>query len=158
MITRERSHSQFVFHITNLLSQIKLFGDFILFNQGYDSFMEVDLERHLQLRTLYETCSMASVYLENQWQVESLQEMYRRDQKQWNDNLTFLHEATLDYMLKKLQVVFPTLVRKALILVTQTQVHYWKHRDPVFLSLCFSSELQSLLQQFEQQSSIAMQG
>ena len=60
---QEKVHSQFVFHITNLLSNITRFGDFIYFNQNLDCFMGVEIDRHLEFRVLYNTCLNASLYL-----------------------------------------------------------------------------------------------
>src|SRR6266542_2051808 len=41
LLNRERLHPQFVLHITTLLSSIDAFAEFIMMNQGYDSFMEL---------------------------------------------------------------------------------------------------------------------
>lgn len=149
-VARERAHSQFVFHITNLLSHIDSFRDFILYNQNRDSFMEVEGDRHLQLRALYETCRMASLYLEREWKVDSLKDLYRKDRQEWNDPYVLLHERTLDHVLSQLETIFPELVRKALELVTVAQAAYWRKRNPVFFHLCNNGELSWSLKAFEQ--------
>jgi len=141
-IARERAHPQFAFHITNLLSHIESLRDFIIDNQDRDSFMAVESERHLQLRALYETCRMVSLYLDKEWKIESLKELYVRDQEQWKDASVYLHEGTLDYVLRKLGALFPQLARKALKLVSETQAAYWRSRDPVFYRLCSSGEFE----------------
>ncbi len=151
LLNRERLYPQFELHMTTLLSSIDAFGQFIMMNQGYDSFMEVDIDRHLQLRAIYTCCKTASLLLEDGWQIEPLQEFYRRDLAQWKDEYCLLHEATLDELLKKLQQIFPTLVRKALKLVSQTEAAYWLQRDPVFFKLCVNGELEARLVQVEQQ-------
>jgi hypothetical protein len=149
-IARERAHPQFVFHITNLLSHIEPFGEFIIYNQNRDSFMEVDSERHLQLRALYESIQMVSWYLNKEWKIESLQELYILDRTQWKDDFIYLHEGTLDYVLRKLESIFPQLVRKSLRLVSDTQAAYWRWRDPVFYRLCSNGELDSSITHLEQ--------
>ncbi len=149
-IARERAHPQFVFHITNLLSHIEPFGEFIIYNQNRDSFMEVESERHLQFRALYESIQMASWYLNKEWKIESLQELYILDHKQWKDDFVYLHEGTLDYVLRKLESIFPQLVRKSLRLVSDTQAAYWRSRDPVFYRLCSNGELDSSITHLEQ--------
>lgn len=134
--SRERLHDQFVLHITNLLSQVEPFGDFIASNQNRDCFMEVEGDAHLRFRAIYETCRMASIYLDNCWELDSLKDLYAKDREQWKDEFALLHEATLDYILTKLEPVFIKLVRRALGLVTNEQAHYWRSRDPVFYRLC----------------------
>jgi hypothetical protein len=86
LYARERLHEQFTFHVTNLISQVNVFGEFIQANQNRDIFMEVETERHLQFRVLYESSWMASLYLENEWSVESLSELYKKDRKEWKDS------------------------------------------------------------------------
>jgi hypothetical protein len=147
---RERLHPHFVFHITNLLSSIDIFGDFIIYNQNYDFFMEVDDDRHLQLRTLYDCCQTASLYLEHEWTIEPLLELYKRDREEWKSEYAFLHEKTMDYILRKLQIIFPRLVRKALKLVSETQANYWRHKDFVFYHLCSSGIVEQSINLFEQ--------
>ncbi len=147
----ERAHPQFADHITNLLSHVGSFGEFISCNQNRDSFMEVEPDRHLQLRALFESCRMASLYLDKDWKIESLGELYDRDREQWKDASVYLHEGILDYLLRKLEVVFPQLARKALKLVSDTQAAYWRNRDPVFYRLCSSGELEWSIKYLEQQ-------
>jgi hypothetical protein len=117
----------------NLLSHIEAFSDFILEHQNRDIFMEVEEDAHLQFRALYESCRMASLYLERDWALESLKELYAKDRAEWKDEFVWLHEQTLDYALQRIEKIFPSLVRKALTLVTETQGSYWFSKDPVFL-------------------------
>ncbi|WP_191229224.1 DUF4365 domain-containing protein [Aurantiacibacter xanthus] len=149
LYARERLQPEFAFHITNLISQMDTFADFIRMNQNRDSFMEVEAERHLQFRALYESCRMASLYLESEWPLEELIELYRMDRRDWKGDWVLLHEKTLDYALQKLQVLFPALVRKALKLVSETEAGYWMATDRVFFSLCSNGELNMRLKQFE---------
>lgn len=133
---RERTHEQFLFHIINLLSHVEAFSNFILEHQNRDVFMEVEEDAHLEFRALYESCRMASLYLEWEWPLESLEGLYAKDRAEWKDEFVYLHEKTLDYVLQKIQELFPSLVRKALTLVTETQATYWLDTDPIFFSLC----------------------
>ncbi len=41
--------------------------------------MEAEEEDHLQFRALYESCRTASLYLEKNWEMESLGELYKKD-------------------------------------------------------------------------------
>lgn len=151
---RERAHDQFVFHITNLLNHVDIFGDFIFANQNRDSFMEVETEQHLQFRALYESCRYAAIYLEKEWKVESLSALYTRDRENWKDDFAYLHEETLDYALQKIEKIFPRLIRKALKLVTDTQFSYWVNHDPVFFNLCNRGDLLSRISQFEKRAGL----
>ena len=135
-VYRERAHNQFVFHITNLLSHIQSFCDFITHNQSRDFFLEIESERHLQFRALYESCRMAAVYLDREWNVESLADLCKRDFAEWEDKNVYLHEGTLDFILQKLHRIFPELVLKAWTLVSQTQGAYWREQNPIFYKLC----------------------
>lgn len=111
--------------------------------------MEVESDRHLQFRAIYESCRMASIYLDNKWEMDSLEELYLLDRKEWNDDYVYLHEKTLNYSLEKLEIIFPKLVRKALNLVGKTQAYYWQKRDPVFNMLCRNGELLWALKRME---------
>ena len=81
--------------------------------------MEVDDDDHLQFRALYESCRMASLYFDRDWEMESLSKLYKKDRAEWKDEFVSLHEQTLDYALKKIEKIFPALVEKALNLVTR---------------------------------------
>jgi hypothetical protein len=111
--------------------------------------MEVEAERHLQFRALHESCRIASHYLEHQWTVVSLSDLYAKDRDEWKEEDIYLHEKTLDYALQKIEMLFPALVRKALALVSETQASYWRNKDPVFFRLCSSGELTWTLRQLE---------
>jgi hypothetical protein len=154
LYARERLHEQFSFHITNLINQVRVFGNFIRDNQNRDVFLEVEAERHLQFKALYESCRMASLYLENEWTIEPLSELYKKDWDQWKDPSTYLHEKTLDYGLQKIEALFPTLVRKALKLVSEAQASYWLRKDPIFFSLCSSGELIWTLKRLKDEAGI----
>ena len=142
---RERWHDQFAFHITNLINQVEMFGEFIRMNQNRDVFLEVEIDRHLQFRALYEACRLAAIYLDQEWTVESLEDLYKRDYEEWKDNFTYLHEKTLDSALQGIEKLFPALVRQAIELVTDIQSSYWQHNDPMFFNLCGSGELKWIL-------------
>jgi hypothetical protein len=150
-LARERLHDQFAFHVTNLLSHVTAFSEFILYNQNRDSFMEVESERHLQFRAIYECCRIASLYIRGEWKITSLKELYELDGKQWNDEFVWLHEGTLDHALRQIEAVFVPLVRKALKLVSEDEAEYWRRRDPVFHSLCSNGEMEWTLKHLEQQ-------
>ena len=69
--TEKASMSSLSSHITNLINQVEVFGDFIHENQNRDIFLEVEADRHLQFRALHEACRMASLYLEQGWRVDA---------------------------------------------------------------------------------------
>jgi len=152
MYARERLHEQFSFHITNLINQIAPLVDFIITNQGRDTFLEVEAEQHLQFRGLHESCQMAALYLRHEWPVESLSDLYAKDRNEWNDKSVYLHEETLDYALQKIASLLPALVREALVVVSETEASYWAYKDPVFFSLCSSGELTWTLKRLEQEA------
>lgn len=149
---RESLHEQFVFHITNLINQVEVFGDFIRENQNRDVFLEVEAERHLQFRALHEACRMASLYLEQEWSVEPLAKLYKSDRAEWKDDDCYLHEKTLDRVLQEIEKHFPALVRKAIDLVADIQASYWLLKDPIFFNLCCSGELDWILKRIENEA------
>lgn len=149
---REKMHEQFTFHISNLINQVNVFSDFIRGNQNRDCFLEVEAERHLQFRALYESCRMASLCLGKKWELESLNDLYKKDRDEWKDDYVYLHEQTLDYALQNIEKVFPDLVRNALRLVSEKQASYWRAKSPVFFNLCSSGELDWLLRRVEGES------
>ena len=149
---RESLHEQFVFHITNLINQVEVFGDFIHENQNRDIFLEVEADRHLQFRALHEACRMASLYLEQEWSVEPLAKLYKSDRAEWKDDDCYLHEKTLDRALQEIEKHFPALVRKAVNLVADIQTSYWFEKDPFFFNLCFSGELDWKLKRIENEA------
>ena len=55
-----------------------------------------------------------SLYLDKEWKIESLEELHDRDQEHWKNLHVYLHEGTLDYVLRKLEALLPQLVKKAL--------------------------------------------
>jgi hypothetical protein len=116
--------------------------------------MEVEAESHLQLRNIYECCQRSALVLNIPWTLESLSDAYRRDRQRWKSEFCYLHEETLDELLRKLQTTFPVLVRKALELITTTESQYWLAKDPVLFRICASGEIEQLLQRFEQQAGI----
>jgi len=151
LVAREQLQPQFVFQVTTLLSSVQTFGDFILGNQGYDMFLDVDDERHLQFRAIYDCLQTSALILQGHWNIESLNELYKRDRAEWKDEYSFLHEATLDGILKKLQEVFPSLVRQSLALVLEKQPDFWRRKDPAFYHLCKSGHAERSVTVFEEQ-------
>lgn len=145
----ERHHQTFSFHVTNLLSQIGTFVDFIRENQNRDSFMEVEEDRHLQFRALYESYRIISIFLDPKSKVKPLSALYKKDRAEWKDDYVLLHEQTLDAALQELELDLPKVVRAALKLVTETQASYWRARDPVFVSLCWNAGIDWRLKELE---------
>jgi hypothetical protein len=149
---RERMHDHFVFHITNLINQVEVFGDFIQMNLHRDPFLYVKADRHLQFRALHEACQMASIYPNQEWTVPPLGELYRTDREEWDDSSTYLHEKTLSSALQVMEKAFPVLVRKAIKLVADSEASYWQHHDPVFFKICSSDELDCTLNRIESEA------
>ena len=152
LYNREKMHDHFVFHITNLINQIEVFDDFIQMNLYRDPFLYVKANPHLQFRALHEACRMASVYLNQEWTVAPLGELYRKDREEWDDGSTYLHEKTLSSALEVMQRALPALVRKAIELVTYSEASYWQHQDPVFFKICSSGELDGTLNRLEHEA------
>lgn len=149
MRVREVWHEHFVFHMTNLISQLDSFADFIRENQNLDSFQEVDSIKHLQFRAIHEACQTASIYLDNGAPLESLATLYQLDLDEWKDANVLLHEKTLDRALQAIEKYFPNIVRKSIELVTKTEAKYWESTDPTFFRLCAEADLEWRLKQFE---------
>ncbi|MCC0809464.1 DUF4365 domain-containing protein [Methylobacterium sp. W2] len=150
---RERQIANFTFHVSNLICHIHSFTNYIETNQHRDSFMEVEAERHLQFRSLHQVCTAASIYLNQEFKIDSLADLYKMDDAEWKDQYVWLHEKKLDHSLRQLERVFPKLVRQALTLVTERQASYWRARDPVFATLCQSDEILWPLRKMEERLS-----
>jgi hypothetical protein len=118
-------------------------------NQNRDVFMEVDSERHMLFRALYESCRMTSIYLGRAWTATPLAELYEMDKQEWKDHYVLLHEKTLDQILQEIEKLFPDLVRRAIAQVTEIERGYWLAKDPVFFELCNSGEIEWTLKQIE---------
>ncbi|MYF69612.1 MAG: DUF4365 domain-containing protein [Proteobacteria bacterium] len=146
---REIHHGQFGFHLANLIAQADSFGDFILDYLHRDIFQEVELEKHLQFRALYETCRMVSIYFHNEWKVEPLTQVYRRDREEWQDPAAHLHQGTLASVLTQIGERFPGLVRRAIESVTGTHSSYWKQKDPGLFAICNDPEMRWVLKKIE---------
>lgn len=146
---RERHHARFKAALTTLLSNLTAHADFILYNQMLDCFMEVETARHLEFRSLYIACAQVAQYLGVKWELPKLVDVYFEDHETWKSNYCFLHEQSLDRVLKLLQPIYPKLLRGALDLVTQTERHYWRATNPYFYALCADGELKLSLNQIE---------
>jgi hypothetical protein len=145
---RERNYYTFAFHLTNLLSQVQPFTEFIEEHIDRDRFLEVETPDHLLFRAIYNSCLTVERYLDLHPQLDSLESLYRKDRKNWKEDYVYLHEDTLDYIGRKLQKIFPTLVRRALKLI-EDQSGYWLHTNPIFYSLCTSGETEHALDAIE---------
>jgi hypothetical protein len=152
--SRERQYNSFAFHLSNLLSQVQIFAEFIEEHTNRDQFLEVEAQDHLQFRALYNSCLAVERYLDIHPQLESLESLYRRDKNQWKEDYIYLHESTLDYICQKLQKLFPALVRRALKMVDD-QMGYWLTTHPIFYSLCTSGEIDYALKAIEERFSTA---
>ncbi len=146
---RERMHNHFSFHISNLVSLINIFSDFIGEKLNHDSFLEVETSEQLQLKVLHDSCKFTAFYLLHEWEIESLSEIYKKDKSDWKHSDFCLHEGTLSYVLLKIAKIFPSLVRKARVLITQIQGDYWAAKDPILYQLCSNQYVISSLEQFE---------
>ena len=154
----EKNYDRFRFHLMNLIAHADAFSDFILDNLNRDIFLDVEIERHLQFRSLHETYDTVSTYLNYHSQVEPLAEVYRRDRERWQDPYTHLHEETLASVLKQIGEGFPALVRRAVELVASSQKSYWEQRDPVLYTVCTSSEMKWVLKKIENDVQRAREG
>jgi hypothetical protein len=149
---RERLHRDFVFHIAGLVSHAEGFHEFIGMNQGRDSFMEVEADAHLRFRALYQSCRMAAEYLQIEWTVDGLAELYKRDRRQFQDEYCMLHEATLDRALVQIEAIFPALLRGAVELIGNAEGEYWRAYQPVLHSLCSQNALGWLISRMEDEA------
>lgn len=146
---RERLHRDFVHQISGLISHAETFHDFIATNQGRDSFMEVEADAHLRFLALHDSCRMAAEYLDIEWKVDSLQDLYKRDQAEFQDEYVWLHELTLDRALVQIEANFPTLLQAAIDLIENVEGDYWRAHYPVLHALCSGNALGWLIQRME---------
>ncbi len=146
---RERLHRDFVSQISQLVSHAESFHEFISMNQGRDSFMEVEADAHLRFRALHQSCKMAAVYLNVDWKVDSLSDLYKRDREQFQDDWVWLHEQTLDNALVQIEASFPALLRAAVDLIENVEGAYWRSHHPVLHALCGGNALGWLIKRME---------
>lgn len=147
--TRERLHRDFVSQISQLVSHAETFHEFIVMNQGRDSFMEVEADAHLRFRALHQSCQMAAAYLGVEWTVDSLSDLYKRDREQFQDEWAWLHELTLDRALVQIEANFPALLRAAVDLIENVEGAYWRSHHPVLHALCGGNALGWLIRRME---------
>jgi len=146
---RERLHRDFKFHIASLISHAEGFHEFIGMNQGRDSFMEVENDAHLRFRALYQSCQMTAGYLGIEWTIETLNDLYKRDHAQFQDDYVLLHELTLDHALVQIEEIFPKLLRAAVDLIENVEGDYWRAHDRILYSLCSGNALGWLIAKME---------
>ncbi|NIJ65329.1 hypothetical protein FHR20_002291 [Sphingomonas leidyi] len=147
---RERLQRDFVFHLTNIVSNAGDFHQFIDGNQGRDAHMEVASEVHLRFVSLYQSCEMVAYFLGVNWTVDSLNELHRRDHEVFQDDFVMLHELTLDQALAQLEPLFPKLLRGAVELISKSERAYWKAMQPVLYAQCSSGELEWTIKSIEE--------
>jgi len=146
---RQRLHRDFVSQISQLVSHAETFHEFIGMNQGRDSFMEVEADVHLRFRALHQSCQMAAAYLNVNWKVDSLSELYKRDREEFQDEWVWLHELTLDRALVQIEANFPALLRSAVDLIQDVEGAYWRSHHTVLHALCSGNALGWLIQRME---------
>jgi len=149
---REQLNERFSYDLVNLLSHIERYSDYIVQNMYRDSFMEVEPEQHLELIQIYNTCKTVADHLCIEWNIESLEDIYVKDNEVWGDGWCYLHEQSQHEVLNKIKDIFPVLVREAIEHVTSKQGDYWLNTNPVFFNLCNSYDVAQLVKRIEDES------
>ena len=135
---KERSYEQFSWHLTGLLTHYGEYFDFIIENQSRDCFLEVEEERQLLLRHIYDTCHFLSRFLGVEWRVTGLAEAYKSDKESFKAPYCMMHEMTLDRILCQLQPIFIEILDKAKGLVVEEQSDYWKRSNWLLHAMCLN--------------------
>jgi Domain of unknown function (DUF4365) len=132
----ERLYERFASCLAGLLIHHGEYYQFIIENQNRDCFLEVEEERQLLLRHIYETCVFLSTFLRVQWKVIDLAEAYRLDREKWKDSYCMMHEKTLHEILVQLKPVFIRILEKARELIIEEQKGYWIENDWLLYIMC----------------------
>lgn len=151
---RERLNERFSYDLVNLLSHLQRYSDYIRENYYRDEFLEVEPERHLELIQLYNTCESVSNHLLIDWNIEPMEEIYKKDKETWKDNWCYLHEKSQHELLCQIDKIFLVLVRKAIDYVINKQGDYWLNTDPVFFNLCNSDDVEWLIKRIEHEATM----
>lgn len=148
----QRKHEYLAYHLSNLIMQVTTLPDFVISRQMYDSFLELEGPDMMQARQIHETCRRASEYLGVNWGIEPWEQLILKDQKEWSHSYILIHEATLDYMLKKIELILPELLKRSVNLIAESEGAYWRHRDYTLYYQCVNTEISDHIRYFEQRS------
>ena len=132
---REKNTNKFEFYLSMLLSNIDKFSEMTV-NRGRDHFLEVEIDVHLDTRNLYMSCLFVANYLNIDWKVSSLNDIYHYDYSVFNDQDCKFHEQSYDRLMGEIEEVLQETIAAALKFVLITQKEYWSSTHPVFYQLC----------------------
>lgn len=145
----ERMHKDFSFHVNNFLSNLEIFGEFILDHQWRDCHLPVEGADLLRFISMYQTCNFISSHLYKEWKVDSLENIFSSDKLIFNDPDTLVHELSLNKVMKQIEPIFIELAKGCINLVSNVQSEYWKQYNFILYCICKEQAIDVYINQFE---------
>ncbi|MDB4223954.1 DUF4365 domain-containing protein [Granulosicoccus sp.] len=145
----EKRHENLAFHLASFICQIGSLPEFVRSRQMYDSFLELEAEDFLQFRLIHETCRKTAEYLNVDWNVDTWDELMKKDKMQWKHSEVLLHESTLDYSLRQIEPHLASLAREAVSLISDIEGEYWRSKDHSLYQMCCGWEVEESIKFFE---------
>lgn len=135
---RERKYADFHHLLRGLILHWEDYLDFIRNNQGLDGFLGVEADVELKLHHIYQSCHFLSQFVDVEWTVASLQDMYADDKKNFEQAHYRLHTQSMDRILSALEPVFMGVLRGACEHILGPEGEYWYYNDSVLYRLCLT--------------------
>jgi len=132
----EKKFEKFKRYLIDIIIHWKEYQKFIVNNQNRDFFMEVEEERQLFVRHLYELCEFISTTLNIKWNIKSLSSYYENDYKSFKEGSHTMHEGTLDKILTEIKPYFSNGLISCIELIVNAQKDYWQQEDLLLFEMC----------------------
>jgi hypothetical protein len=103
------------------------------------------MKEQVIMEHIYQSCKFLSNFLRIEWNVISLPELYEVDRQTWKDPSIYLHQKSLDRVLKELEPIFVEIIKRAKIIVTQKESDYWKTKYRPLFDMCLNMDTGHLI-------------
>jgi hypothetical protein len=133
---RERKYPDFHHLLRGLILHWEDYVSFIREHQGLDVFLGVEADVELKLHHIYESCRFLSQFVDVEWTVRSLKDMYADDKNSFDQKHYRLHNQSMDRILAELEPVFMKVLRGAIDHILGPEIEYWYFNDSVLYTLC----------------------
>jgi len=133
---REKHYADFHHLLRGLMLHWEQYLEFIQHNQGLDHFLGVEVEDEIMLHHIFESCKFLAKNIGADWNLPSLQAIYRKDKEAFGESHDRLHNQSLDYILKAIEPAFLDVLKKSREHILGPEIEYWYHVDPVLYQHC----------------------
>lgn len=132
---REKFHDNFLSALRTILVHWCHYLEFIQGMQQLDCFMGAEPDEELLFIHIYQTCHTLSQLLAIDWDIDSLENIIKKDQETWKDSYYMLHYQTFTDVLPAIEIVFFQIIEKARNRITKTEEEYWSRTDPILYQM-----------------------